>query len=144
MLTVSLSPPSWSCSHAVLMILRISPLRLLIAVNTARSARSWSGLVLFVFFGDFVEGFLVPLLVFLAVAGFQIHEFAVSLSGMRFIPSSLSPLVFTVKKIDDEIADGDRRRFELGFFLFVFGFDAKTPSLLLKSSLISCPCCSWP
>ena len=46
MLTVSLSPPSWSCSHAVLMILRISPLRLLIAVNTARSARSWSGLVL--------------------------------------------------------------------------------------------------
>ena len=39
---------------------------------------------------------------------------------------------FTVEKIDDEIADGDRRRFELGFFLFVFGFDGENAILAVE------------
>jgi hypothetical protein len=36
------------------------------------------------------------------------------------------------KKIDDEIADGGRRRFELGFFLFVFGFDGENGILAVE------------
>jgi hypothetical protein len=35
-------------------------------------------------------------------------------------------------KNDDEIADGDRRRFELGFFLFVFGFDGENAILAVE------------